>query len=88
MGRNTYIYIYIHRERESERERCISVKLFISYKHHHEAEEEEGRGLEMSTDLTGWERWRRVLPTSDSVVNSERSGCLGFLFLLNPKSPL
>lgn len=47
-----------------------------------------GRGLEMSTDLTGWERWRRLLPTSDSPVNSERSGGLSFLFLLNPKSPL
>lgn len=53
------IYICIYRGGG----RCISIKVLLPYKHHHGAEEEEmfpGRGLEMSTDLTGWERWRRV----------------------------
>lgn len=58
MGWDRYIYVYIERGG-----RCISIKVLPPYKHYHGAEEEEmfpGRDLEMSTDLTGWERWRRV----------------------------
>lgn len=46
-----------------------------------------GKGLETCTDLTGWEGWRRVLPTSDSLVNSERSGGFGFSFLAKSQIP-
>lgn len=56
---------------------CIYIKPLLPYKYHHRAEEEGGcsrggRGLEMSTDLMGWEGWRRGASSFRSPVNSRK----------------
>lgn len=78
--------IYIYRERE--RDVFLQNSFFLINTTIGLKRMLPGRGLEVSTDLIGWEGQRRVLPTSDSLVNLKRSGVLSFLFLLYPKSPL